>query len=193
MKSVIITLFLFSLLTCSCDIRKREQILTQKENELNQKEQELFLKENALQLKEEELLRRSQSLDSLHINVPTDTVFINPEFVGLWTVQMHCIETSCPGSAVGDVKTEQWDISYQNNATIAKVIDDAKVVRIYSGTSTSNSIEMTFQQSNTETNKVTNMIVRLEQTAKKRLEGRREITRGPENCKIIYAVEMEKQ
>jgi hypothetical protein len=193
MKPVIIIFFLFSLLLGGCDIRKREQILTKKENELNQKEQELFLKEKALQLKEEELLRKTQSLDSLHNNVIIDSIFINPEFVGMWSVQMNCTETSCAGSAVGDVKTEHWDISYQDNKTIAKVIDNAKVVRVYSGTSTSNSIEMSFQQSSTETNQITNMIIRMEQTAKNKLEGRREITRLPENCKIVYAVEMVKQ
>jgi hypothetical protein len=73
------------------------------------------------------------------------------------------------------------------------VIDNAKVVRVYSGTSTSNSLEMSFQQSGTGTNQVTNMVLRLEQTSKKRLEGRREITRLPDNCKIVYAVDMVKQ
>jgi hypothetical protein len=193
MKLCIILIFIFSIFFGGCDIRKREQVLTKKENELNQKEQELFIKEKALQLREEELLRRTQNLDSINNNVVVDSIFINPEFVGVWSVQMDCIETSCPGSAVGDVKTEQWDISYQDNTTIAKVIDNAKVVRVYSGTSTSNSLEMSFQQSGTGTNQVTNMVVRLEQTSKKRLEGRREITRLPDNCKIVYAVDMVKQ
>ena len=193
MKLLIMILFLFSILLGGCDIRKREQVLTKRENELNQKEQELFVKEKALQLKEEELLRRTQSIDSLNNNAIIDSVFINPEFVGLWSVQLNCIETSCTGSAVGDVKSEQWDISYQDNKTIAKVIDHEKVVRVYSGTSTSNSIEMSFQQSGVAANQVTNMVIRLEQTAKNRMEGRREITRLPENCKIVYAVEMVKQ
>jgi hypothetical protein len=193
MKPIIVILFIFSFLSGGCDIRKREQVLTQKENELNQKEQELFLKEKALQLKEEELLRISQSLDSLNSNVVVDSIFINPEFTGLWSVQMNCIETSCPGSAVGDVKTEQWDISFQDNKTVAKVMDNAKVVRVYEGTSTSNSIEMSLQQTSTGPNQMTNMVVRLEQSAQNRMKGRREITRVPENCKIVYAVEMVKQ
>lgn len=193
MKQVFFILFFFSFLFVSCDIRKREQILTQKENELNQKEQELILKEKALQSREEELLKRTQGADSINNIIATDSVFYNPEFVGIWSVRMNCIETSCPGSAVGDLKTEQWDISYQGNQTIAKVMDNAKVVRIYSGNSTSNSIEMTFQQKNSETNQFTNIIVRLEQTEKNRLEGKREITRAPENCKTIFAVEMIKQ
>lgn len=193
MKPLIFILFMCSILLGSCDIRKREQVLTKRENELNQKEQELFLKEKALQLKEEELLRKTQTLDSLNDSVIIDSVFINPEFVGLWSVQLNCIETSCAGSAVGDVKTEQWQISYDDNKTIAKVIDHEKVVRVYSGTSTSNSVEMSFQQTGSATNQVTNMVIRLEQTAKNRMEGRREITRLPENCKIVYAVEMVKQ
>ena len=184
---------MISFLLGGCDIRKREQVLSKKENELAQKEQELFLREKALQLKEEELLRKTQNQDSLTTSAVTDSIFINPEFVGMWSVQMNCIETSCAGSAVGDVKTEQWEILYQNNTTIAKVIDNAKTVRVYSGSSTSNSLELSFQQGNTGNNQITNMIIRLEQSAKNKLEGRREITRAPENCKIVYAVEMVKQ
>jgi hypothetical protein len=193
MKPVIVILFILSFVTGGCDIRKREQILTQKENELHQKEQELSLKEKALQLKEEEIIRKTQSLDSSKDSIVVDSIFINPEFTGLWSVQMNCIETSCPGSAVGDLKTEQWDISYKDNKTIARVMDKGKVARVYSGTSTSNSLEMSFQQTNAGTNQLTSMVVRLEETAKNRLEGRREITRVPENCKIVYAVEMVKQ
>lgn len=193
MKPLIILIFMISFLLGGCDIRKREQVLSKKEIELNQKEQELSLREKALQLAEEEFQRKTHNQDGLKNSTAIDSIFINPEFIGQWSVQMNCIETSCPGSAVGDVKTEQWEISYQNNATIAKVTDNAKIIRVYSGTSTSNSLELNFQQNNTGNNQNTNMIVRLEQTAKNKLEGRREITRLPENCKIVYAVEMVKQ
>ncbi len=193
MRPFIFIIFIFILLFEGCDTRKKEQTLTKKENELNQKEQELILWEKALQLKEEELRRKTQNLDSLSKQTIIDSIFVNPEFIGLWSVQMNCIETSCPGSAVGDVKTEQWDISYYDNKTIVKVYDKGKVVREYSGTSTSNTIELNYLQNSPETNQITNMVVRLEQTAKNRLEGRREITRTPENCKIVYAVEMVKQ
>lgn len=193
MKPLIIIFFMISFLLGGCDIRKREQVLSKKENELAQKEQELFMREKALQLAEEDFQRKTQNQDSLDNSTTIDSIFINPEFIGQWAVKMNCIETSCPGSAVGDVKTEQWEVTYQNNTTIAKVLDNAKIVRVYSGSSTSNSVELNFQQNNNGNNQVTNMIVRLEQTAKNKLEGRREITRMPENCKIVYAVEMVKQ
>ena len=46
---------------------------------------------------------------------------------------MTCIETTCPGSAVGDTKTETWDINYENNLIIAKAMANNKLVRVYTG------------------------------------------------------------
>jgi hypothetical protein len=193
MRPILIILFISCLLLGSCDIRKREIQLEKKENALYQKEQELLLREKTIQLKEEELQRRVQSMDSLAFRDTVDSGLINPELVGLWSVRMNCIETSCAGSAVGDVKTEQWAISYQDNNIIAKVMDKDKLVRIYSGMATNNSIELSFQQDQAQTNQTTSMVVRLQKTAKGRLEGTREILRTPGNCKIVYAIEMMKQ
>jgi hypothetical protein len=47
---------------------------------------------------------------------------------------MTCTETTCPGSAIGDTKTETWDISYQNNVLLAKANVGDKLTRVYTGT-----------------------------------------------------------
>jgi hypothetical protein len=193
MRSTIIFLLLFSFSISGCDIRKREQQLEKRETELNQKEQELLLKEKTLQLKEEELLKKEHGRDSSSDSMKIDSVYYDPELVGVWSVTMNCIETNCPGSAVGDVRIENWSLTYQNNNIIARVIDNNQLVRVYSGVSNSNTIELNYQQFDSGANKNTYMIVRLEQSAKGRLIGRREISRMPENCKIVYSVEMVKQ
>lgn len=193
MRSTIIFLLLVSFSFSGCDIRKREQQLEKRETELNQKEQELLLKEKTLQLKEEELLKKEHGLDSSSDSMKIDSVYYDPELVGVWSVTMNCIETNCPGSAVGDVRIENWSLTYQNNNIIARVIDNNQLVRVYSGISNSNTIELNYQQFDSGANKNTYMVVRLEQSAKGRLTGRREISRMPENCKIVYSVEMVKQ
>ena len=193
MRSTIIFLLLVSFSFSGCDIRKREQQLEKRETELNQKEQELLLKEKTLQLKEEELLKKEHGLDSSSDSMKIDSVYYDPELVGVWSVTMNCIETNCPGSAVGDVRIENWSLTYQNNNIIARVIDNNQLVRVYSGISNSNTIELNYQQFDSGANKNTYMVVRLEQSAKGRLTGRRETSRMPENCKIVYSVEMVKQ
>jgi hypothetical protein len=192
MNRSIFLLILLWLFASGCDYVQKQQALQKKEDELNRKEQELLEKEKNLQLKEQELVQKERQMDTT-IRDTVDSITYNPELIGHWSVKMNCIETSCPGSAVGDTKTEQWDISYQNNFIVAssQVSQGAGEVRIYSGSYKGNTIELTIQHHEDPAQPAASIVVRLEQTAKERLEGRREITRA-EGCKIIYALEMVK-
>src|SRR5665647_409499 len=110
MKWMIIILFL-AFFDWSCNYNQKADELQKKEVALDQKEQELDLKEKSLQVKEEELLKKEKRFDSTMNN---DTIHLtNQAVVGLWAVKMTCTETTCTGSAVGDNKTEQWDITTQ--------------------------------------------------------------------------------
>lgn len=170
-----------------CDLRKKEAELQTKEAELNQREQELLLKEKTLQLKEEELLSKEKT-DTL--NKKTSGLY-NPAIIGIWQVKMICTETTCPGSAVGDTKTEQWNISFEANRIIAKVLSDDKLMRSYIGIPSTNSLELVAEQDNTVAPSTTIMVVRLNLISPNRMEGQREIIR--DNCKVTYSLQMEKQ
>ncbi|MBD0377206.1 MAG: hypothetical protein ICV51_16460 [Flavisolibacter sp.] len=186
-------LFLFlalMMLITGCDFRKRELDIQKKETELSQREQELLLREQTLALKEEELTKREQRLDSTALN---DTALVyNAALEGLWSVKMTCIETTCPGSAVGDTKTEQWSIAYQNNLLVAKAMTGDKVVRIYSGTNKETALELTESRDSTSSQPATTIVVRLTMTGPITMEGQREIIRKGD-CKIVYSVQMTKQ
>jgi hypothetical protein len=189
MKRNIFLCLLFLQVLSGCDVRQREVELQRKEAELNQKQQELLLKEKSLQLQEEELKTRAQKIDSTQQKAP-DSASYNPELVGSWAARMNCIETSCPGSAVGDTKTEQWDISYQQNHIIARVMVNQKLVRTYSGLYNGTSMELTSGQGE-EASQASGIVVRLQQTGKEHLEGRREISRQT-GCKIVFALDLVK-
>jgi polysaccharide deacetylase 2 family uncharacterized protein YibQ len=140
-------------------------------------------------LKEEELLKKENSLDS---TIKTDTAHIvNSALTGNWLVKMSCTETTCPGSAVGDTKSEQWQISYQMNALIAKAMSNGQLVRIYKGFYTGNTIELIEDRNNTSSGPVVKMVVRLQLVDETHLEGRREIIR--DDCKVVYDLQLEKQ
>jgi hypothetical protein len=172
----------------SCDYQKREEEIRKQEAALNQKEQELLLKEKTLQLKEEELLKREKRFDS---TVTISNYIVDSALIGNWAVTMVCTETTCPGSAIGDTKSEKWQISYQSNSIIAKVLSNDRLTRIYTGFYTGNTIELVEEQSKEASLSSTKMVVRLRVLDPTHLEGQREISR--EDCKVIYSVELEKE
>ena len=183
---LLVFLFVFS----SCYDKKKEQFLHKKEIELAQKEQQLILKEKTLQIKEQELTDRVKRLDSTQIN-PADTAIYIEALAGTWDVRMTCIETSCPGSAIGDTKNEQWEIGYQNDVLLAKATVRGKLVRVYSGISTSRGIELAARPGVDQADASTRMLVRLQRNTSGKLMGSREIIRGSD-CKIVYALELSK-
>ena len=105
---------------------------------------------------------------------------------------MKCTETTCTGSAVGDTKTEQWQIGFENNKVIVTATSNNKLLRLYAGNYVGNSLELTAQQDNAITPQVGKIVVRLQETKENKLEGQREIIR-PEDCRIVYDLQLQKQ
>ena len=189
MKRFVFYLLILTFFISGCDLRKREEQLEAKEAVLNQKEQELLLKEKTLQIKEDELLLRERKTDS---TVKTDTTSLyNTAIIGFWSVKMTCTEATCAGSAVGDTKTEQWNISYEANTIIAKAMSDDKLVRTYTGIPAGEVIELVEGPHANVSQSATKMIVRLRLINSTAMDGKREIIRN--NCKVIYDLKMEKQ
>lgn len=191
MKPIIFLLFITFFLS-RCDLPQKEKKLQQKEAELNQKEQELMLREDSLQVREEELANKERLFDSAYNRTVNDSLpTLYPGLAGLWTVRMYGTETTCPGSAVGDTKTEQWEISLQNNGVMAKAVSNNKVVRFYTGNYSGRVLELLAQQDSTIEAQTAKIIVRLRQTKENEMEGERQIIR--DDCRIVYALELKKQ
>ncbi len=173
-----------------CGLRQREMELNRKMQELNVKEQELALKEQSLSIKEEQLNEKEKSLDSTK-NVVNDSLFLeHQKLPGTWMVEMLCTETSCPGSAVGDVKNEQWDFKFQNNMVIASAMSNNQLVRVYTGDFLGNTLKLGVQQDSTDAS--AKIVVRLQKTKEKEMTGDREITQA-NGCRILYSLRLKKQ
>jgi len=172
-----------------CISDKREKELEKRAAELKQWEDALLLRENDLNAREENLRTRTSTMDT----TGGDSAFIyNQGLIGGWAVQMTCTETTCAGSAVGDTKTEQWDIAYQDNHVIAKAMVGKELVRVYRGMYSGNTLELVEDRGAAAGQHPTRMVVRLRMVSDRTLEGQREIVREGE-CKIIYALQMQKQ
>jgi hypothetical protein len=183
--------FTVVLLCSGCDLKAREEALQKKEAELAQKEQQLTLKEKSLQIREEELLQLKQKLDSVKTNTDTALVY-NQQLIGQWNVKMTCTATTCPGSAVGDTKTETWNINYENNLIIARAMVNDKLVRVYTGSYDSTNLMLSEDVTNAPAEPVTRLTIRLALTGENTMEGQREIVRE-NDCRIIYSLQLSKQ
>ncbi len=176
----------------SCGVRQREIELEKKMQEVNQKEQQLLLKEKTLELREQELVKRESAVDTTTVDsLQIDSAFFyNEAIVGSWTVRMTCTETTCSGSAVGDTKTEHWEIGYQDNAIVARARAGNQLVRVYTGRYYGDMLQLTAQQEDT-TKIMTRMIVRIQEVKANEMQGRREIIREGD-CRITYRLDLKK-
>lgn len=172
-------LFLFIVLT-GCDIEKRERILEERTNEVIKREQ-------ALQLKEEALLLQQQELDSISNDYLNDSLLqVFPLLMGNWNVKMLCSETTCPGSAIGDSKTEQWEFVMHDNILVAIAISNNKLSRIYTGDYAQEQITMESQSDTT-----TKILINLKFDKDNLLKGTRKIIRK-DDCHITYDLTLKK-
>lgn len=178
----------FLILVCSTSCDNREQKLRKKELELAQKEQELLLKEKELQLREQQLLKETASAED---SIVIDSIGQNTALIGKWAAKMVCTETDCEGSAIGDTKIEEWEISYQGTTILAKAMANNKLARVYSGKQVGRIFELIAENNAAEATPPTKIAVKLKLTSAKKLEGQREIFR--EGCRIIYSLELNKQ
>ena len=175
--------------TAGCNYKEREQAIRDKELALSAKELELSGRERNLALKELELQKQEHRLDS---TVNDTTTLYNAALEGRWNVKMTCSETSCNGSAIGDTKTEVWDIYYNNHRIIAKAIDGNKLLRVYTGSWTGTELALNEDVDMSPGIPTTQMFVRLTMPDPAAMEGQREIVRQGD-CKILYDLQLKKQ
>jgi len=179
-------LSLFSgLILSGCGLQEREKKLAEGWQILHQKEQELILKEQALN-------DRQKTIDSVESRQLDTLAATYPELEGNWSVKMVCNVATCPGFAIGDTKSEQWDFRIQANEVMAIAVSNNKVTRIYTGTFYGDQLIMTAQLVESQPELNTRMIVRLRLSDNFNMTGEREIIRQ-DDCNIIYSLSLKKQ
>lgn len=162
-------------------MQDKELALQQKEQELNTREQELSIREELLLQKEQQIGSTSRA-DTARVN--------NLSIAGRWNVHMTCTETTCPGSAVGDIKTEQWEIVQQANTIIARARANEQLVRVYTGGFRDGTITLTEEQPAGTNTAPVKISVQLKAVTNTRIIGKREILRE-KDCRIVYALQLD--
>ncbi len=192
----VITISLMVVLFCTgCDTKAREEALQKREAELNERDQQLLLRETELAIKEMEIVQLQKQLDSVKTIRDTlqDTSQVyNQQLIGNWNVKMTCTETTCAGSAIGDTKSEIWDISYDNNVIVAKAMAGDKLVRVYTGSYNGSNLLLTESVAGAPAEPATKLTIRLTLSNNTAMEGQREIVRE-NDCRIVYRLQLSKQ
>lgn len=173
------------MLFCSCGLSEREKALQEKEAVLNERQQVLLLQEQELRQKEQLLQEREYRLDSTKREI--DSVVIHgPSVAGKWQIKMQCVETSCPGSAIGDVKAEQWEFTTVGNDITVRAYAGKELIRIYNGNYTQSGMRIVDKSAVNNTA----MEVTLRMLSEKKMDGIREIILS--NCKTTYSITAER-
>lgn len=190
-KAPRLLLWMAAFFLLSCGQRQRDQQNTQLEQKLNEQRQELILKANQLALQEASLNARAKHLDSIQITSDTLTTAL-PKLAGTWNVNMICSQATCSGSAVGDTKNEQWEISFHGNTIMAEAYSKKVLSRVYVGDYSDGIIQLTAQMpdSTVDNNFQINVFFRPIGDSLV-MNGKRSIIRA--DCQIIYNLTMKKQ
>ena len=91
------------------------------------------------------------------------------------------------GSAIGDVRNEQWNLSYRNDLFIVEGLTNAAVNTLYTGLYNGNELQL--NADNTATGTVISIVLTPAEGGT--MVGRREVTQAG-GCKIFYRLNLSK-
>ncbi len=180
---IILTFFLLTaFIRCQEKTDPRQAELQKRDSILTVKEKEFALKAADYQA----LLKLRDSL-----NTPMDTIAVNPlpaEINGTWTGKIVCTHSNCTDYVVGDVRTDEWQLSADGGKIVAKNVNKTGVVRMYTGEYSGGKIVLA---SETSADAASQRTFRIEfgTVSAERLAGTREI-QVDQSCTSQFSIEL---
>jgi hypothetical protein len=151
---------------------------------LKLREQQVAVREQALDVRERELNAREHTLDSVQrANAPG---VIDSSLLGDWEARMTCTQTSCAGSAIGDIRSERWTIGYEGDSLYIAAHQKKLLSRVYYGRFDGATIAAHWVGDSADVR----MDVILSRIGEAALRGTRTIDHFQAGCQIIFAVEL---
>jgi hypothetical protein len=172
-----------------CTGEQDKKRLDDRERSIKRRESEIGLREQRLKASEKLLMTRKLQLDSAYKLKDSIGVY-NEKIVGAWKVTMQCTETTCTGYAVGDTKTEQWNITYENNRVVVKAYVKKKLIRTYNGLFSNNAIQLTADQPELKIHM--DVVLAPEGGRDELMTGHRTINKEENECRTVFGLKAEK-
>ena len=179
----LLTFFLaFTLMLTSCTDEGKEDQLKKREEILLNKEKEFSAKEKDYQA----LTAMRDSLEQSIYTIDTVVVTKIPEsIIGKYNGKMICTESNCTEHVIGDSRNDIWEVS-QNEV---KIINKSGSEKIYQPNYSGSEIKLTSELNlTTPTQSIITLQVPLETST--RIKGIREFTGN--NCIAKFSVDLEK-
>lgn len=181
-KHPLIILVLFALLL-SCDNKENKKELDRREAELFEKEK-LFAKKEA---DYQSLLKMRDSLFSKKDSVEMIREW-PAEVSGVWTGKVICTESSCSDYVIGDQRIDTWEFDSDSTQMGCKIINNNKLVRLYSGKYENNEVKLNYKTDSTA-EKFVEMNILLNDISATKIKGTRTVT-VDNKCTAKFSVEL---
>lgn len=177
--------FLLSFFITACKDNNKDK---KREEQLNRWEQNLREREQQLSLKEADYKSLLLIRDSLLARKDSVVARVWPASVnGKWKSTILCKESNCDNYVIGDQRSETWEFNADSAGMFTNVLNNTKLVRVYSGRFDANKILLRFTDSTLR--KKVDMQVVLDQIDQNIIKGT-EVVFGENNCTAKFSVEL---
>jgi len=167
----------------SCNDKEKDQQITDRENALLEKEKLFATKESEYQ----SLLKMRDSIfnkkDSVEIIKKWPA-----EVFGAWTGKVICTESSCSDYVIGDQRIDTWEFDSDSTQLFSKIVNNNKLVRLYSGKFENNEVKLNYKTDSTAT-KMVEMNVLLNEFSPNKIRGQRTVSID-NKCLAKFSVEL---
>ncbi|SHK62301.1 hypothetical protein [Epilithonimonas mollis] len=181
-KNIIWTTLILWLLS-SCQ-NKQDDALALREKELLKKEQEFALKEADYQ----SLVKMRDSISSIKKDTASVIKAWPEAIAGSWNGKVICTESNCSDYVIGDQRTDNWVFVSDSTQMAVKILNNNKIVRIYTSEYTNDEIRMKFRTDSTSSKKV-EMNILLDDITPTKMRGTRTVI-SDKNCIAKFSVEL---
>lgn len=189
LKNILLCLIFVWLLMSACRDEEKEKQLLQREQALLEKEKQFALKETEYQA----LLKMKDSIIAKYVadSTRSDSLLATTwpaDIAGQWSSKVFCSESNCPDYVVGDQRTDTWEFSTDSAQLVAKVINNNKLVRIYTATYENSQIKLHFKTDSAASKQV-EMNIDLNDIGTKKIKGSRIVTID-NKCTAKFSVDL---
>jgi len=158
--------------------------------ELDLREQRILAKEKEFAIKEADYQSLLRMRDSLLTRRDTTVVIQRwpDDIAGLWSSKSVCRESNCSEYVIGDQRSNTWEFVSDSTGLYTRVINNNKVVRVFSAKFDSTSIHLHYASDTSATKKL-ELAVELSRDNKDLIKGM-QTTGIDKSCTAKFSIEL---
>ena len=159
-------------------------------HELDVREQSILAREKEFAIKEADYQSLLRMRDSLLTRTDTAVVIQRwpDDIAGLWAGKSVCRESNCSEYVIGDLRSNTWEFVSDSTGLYTRVINNNKVVRVFSAKYDSTGIQLQYTSDTSATKKL-ELNVELTRDNKNLIKGT-QTTAIDKSCTAKFSIEL---